>query len=547
MVRFPLVALLLALAPPPPGATAGDPTLPFYFPDYRPQVFYDNGALPEDAEVSLRLSAAGPRRVYFLSEKEGRPLTLTVTPCWRPVKWRLSLGNFPLPGRKETWRNQLPEKGVSERSTPLASYVGSERKIYSKSRSSAGLYVLELESEDADADVRIHVTTGSELNSYYPQLPADSSVGVLKVRRNKVLLTWKASPAESKPGQTVSYCLSVDQSRNRRSLCSVRPDASPTLPPSTGFGFSWEKSKRKVSKLSPPEHRNLTCVGRKTWHMFRGLQKGSTYYFDVFVVDSRTEASSAYDGVRVTTKRSKSVSRLKDGSLTSFSLDAKNSYSVSVKYPVTAPDKKLWIFLQSCTGPGPVTIRVSKDGEEIVSSEVMDTKTLSVVPPSNGTYQISVETTSESPRRARMWVGRKFHKLPFPVLPEDKSVKIFDTLTTCDSVTLAWHSTIDEKVKYCIYKRTAKAGFVRLFASPQNFCEQSEETEEGRERVLCRRYHRFSRQRFNNVIMQRVRNLKPSFTYVFDVRVTKHNAKTLSYERVWVTTSGNCSSSKGRR
>lgn len=538
-----------------PGQATDHPDLPFYFPKYRPEVFYDNRVLPEEVEVSVYVSTTQIQRVYFLLEKEGRPLSLTVTPCWRPIKWRLSRRNFPLPGRKESWPRPVPENHGGQPTTTIATYSGRERKMYSQASTSAGLYVLELEGRESDSRVKVRLTTKSPPSNYYPQLPSDSKVSVLKIRRNKVLLAWKTSPAETRLGRLISYCVSVNSVENRPSMCSVQSgngeEAHPTLPPSTGFGFSWEKSKKKLSRTSPvaaeQSYSNLTCVGRKTWHMFRGLQRGSTYYFDVFVVDSRTNASSAYHGVRVTTKQSKSVSRLKDSSLTSFTLDAKNGYAVSVKYMVTAPNKKLWIFLQSCTGPGPITLRVGQDGREIISSEVMDTKTLSVVPPSNGTYQISVQSGLKNPRRVRLWVGKRYHKLPFPVLPEDKSIKIFDTLTTCDSVTLAWHSTIDEKVKYCIFKRTAKAGFMRLFASPQNFCHQSEEAKDDRERILCRRYHRFSRQRFNNVIMQRVRNLKPSFTYVFDIQVTKHNAKTLSYEQVWVTTANNCSTSKGKR
>lgn len=86
----------------------------------------------------------------------------------------------------------------------------------------------------------------------------------------------------------------------------------------------------------PDTRRNgatLTCVGRKTWHLFKGLQRGKTYYFDVFVLDSETNASSTYVGVSATVRNVAShPSRLKDDSLVTYSLDANNGYAVNTKY-----------------------------------------------------------------------------------------------------------------------------------------------------------------------------------------------------------------------
>lgn len=78
---------------------------------------------------------------------------------------------------------------------------------------------------------------------------------------------------------------------------------------------------------------SLTCVGRKTWHLFKNLQRGRTYYFDVFVLDLETNASSTYVGVRATVRNvARHPSRLKDDSLVTFTLDANNGYTVHTKY-----------------------------------------------------------------------------------------------------------------------------------------------------------------------------------------------------------------------
>ncbi|KAL1434502.1 hypothetical protein MTO96_011596 [Rhipicephalus appendiculatus] len=122
------------------------------------------------------------------------------------------------------------------------------------------------------------------------------------------------------------------------------------------------------------------------------------------------------------------------------------------------------------------------------------------------------------------------------------------SLTTCNSVTLAWKAALDEKVRYCIFKQEVRGSYSGVFARPQDFCDETKLAEKSG-KVSCRRYHRFSKHRFQNVIMQKIRKLQPDTTYVFEVLVTKARGRTLAYEKVWATTHRSCSPSyrKGKR
>lgn len=215
------------------------------------------------------------------------------------------------------------------------------------------------------------------------------------------------------------------------------------------------------------------------------------------------------------------------------------------------------MFIQSCTGPGPVTLQISQNAvprQEILTESVMDVKTLEVPKQISATansskiYSFSIRSNTRHNRKVRLWISGKKHAFPFPVLPQDKSVSVFDTLTTCDSITIGWKASPDEKVKYCIYRQAAFDELMqRTLTEPQNFCEQSTEGSSTRHTVLCRRYHKFSKRRFNDVIMQRVRGLHPGTTYLFEVQVTKAKGRMLPYEQVWATTHDNCSNLRTKR
>lgn len=305
------------------------------------------------------------------------------------------------------------------------------------------------------------------------------------------------------------------------------------------------KSREMMRNVRVAKDVVLECIGRRTWHSFADLQIDQRYYIDVFALNSRTNASTAYPGINVVA-RSPINSRMQDNQLIQIVLDKANGYASVAKYGVNANAHTIWMFVQSCSGPGPVQLSVSHRKNKILTAEVMDTRTLTINHPSNGTYVVKVSSTVPELRRVHLLISKKYHKFPFPTLPDDSSVKVMGSLTTCNSVTLAWKAALDEKVRYCIFKQEMKGSYSGVFAKPEDFCSETKLAERPG-KILCRRYHRFSKHRFQNVIMQKVRKLRQETTYVFEIFVTKARGRTLAYEKVWATTHRSCGPSRGRK
>lgn len=527
----------------------------FYYPKYRHEIFYDNKILPEDVEVDTFIHKGQVQKFFYLLEGGYRPISVTVTPCSSDslLEWKLSHNIFPIsssPYHSDPWTNHvIRPPSIS----PTASYVGKKRRSYTNPRAPPGLYTLEVRSS-AETNAKLLVTTRPPSQMpYHPPLPPESAVQIIKIKRNRILISWKASLS----GRPLEYCVTSNTRGNYNSLCSAEGDmhgGNPFYSPvSTGYTYHYGTKQLHNSLQEPAKHgAAITCVGRKTWHMFKGLQRGIIYYFDVFVMDVDTNASSVYIGVSAAVKNvPSSPSRLKDDSLVTYNLDASNGFAVDTKYHLGRSSGPILLFIQSCTGPGPVTLTVTQNvspRHEILSTNVMDVKTLEIPRQMaaliNGSniQTLSIRSSTKHARKVRVWISNKKHAFPFPVLPPDKSVSVFDTLTTCDAITIGWKASPDERVKYCIYRQAAHDELMqRTLTEPQNFCEEpAEGSVLKRITVLCRRYHRFSKRRFNNVIMQRVKGLKPGTTYLFEVQVTKVKGKMLPYEQVWATTHSTC-------
>ncbi|GFT01363.1 protein NDNF [Nephila pilipes] len=500
-----------ALSKGPPGTRSRA-----FLPKYRHEVFYENRLIPEDTEVDVILRKNHPQKMFFVLESGYRPLSVTVTPCSMDgiLEWKIAHNLFQRPSdpsyRSGPWSNHVLRPPAS---SPSATYAGRDRRSYSSPAAPPGTYSLELRSSSGGG-ARVLVTTRStgEL-PFHPPLPPEPSVQIVKVKRNRILISWEAS-LTTRPHQ---YCVSSNHRGNYNSLCTAEND------------------------LSTGKHgASLTCVGHKTWHLFKGLQRGKTYFFDAFVLDNATNASSTYVGVSATLKGGGSPPpRIKDDALVTFTLDESNGYAVNTKYHPGKTMGPVLVFVQSCTGPGPVNLHITRGGsmkQGVMSTTVMDMKTLHLPTTNITSLGLSLRSTTTHPRKVRLWVSSRRHSFPFPDLPEDKSVRVFDTLTTCDSITIAWKTTADERVKYCIYRQVGG----QSLAEPQNYCEAQSRGVV----VLCRRYHRFSKRRFNNLVMQKVKGLRPDTRYLFEVQVTKVKGEMLPYEQVWARTHEICSKNK---
>ncbi|KAM7304925.1 protein NDNF [Ixodes scapularis] len=538
----------------------------FYFPKYRPELFFDNNVVPENAEVSVFVFKDKIRRVFFLVENERNSLLLVASPCSAPIEWHLF--RKPLPpsensdesyGSREQPVDLYRDDGSSTEPVAGGSFYGSGRLSFTRRDAPRGIYMLEFDSDSTDTSVRVYGTSDSDTHYPFPQLPTKAKVDVLQIRNSRVLFTWKASPSEALVDQDVRYCVAINRKGNFDTMCAVesalRGDVPKVPHQDSGFGFWWEKAAHRKMALKTREMmRNVhvqkdvafECIGRRTWHSFADLEVDQRYFIDVFAINSRTNASSAYLGASVVA-RNPTNSRIQDNQLVQIVLDQKDAFSSVAKYAVNANVEMIWMFVQSCSGPGPVQLSVTQRKKKILTAEVMETRTLTINHPANGTYVVKISSTVPQLRRVHLLVSKKYHKFPFPTLPDDSSIKVMGSLTTCNSVTLAWKAALDEKVRYCIFKQEMRGSYSGVFAKPQDFCTETKAVEKTG-KITCRRYHRFSKHRFGNVIMQKIRKLQPETTYVFEILVTKARGRTLAYEKVWATTQRNCTPSyKGKR
>ncbi|GIY19925.1 protein NDNF [Caerostris extrusa] len=371
--------------------------------------------------------------------------------------------------------------------TPSATYHGRERSSYNIPGAPPGTYSLEMRlSSDGFAKVLVTTRSPDEL-PFHPPLPPQRSLQINRVKRNKILVSWQPS-LTTKPHQ---YCVAMNNRGNYNSMCSAESD-------------QW----------SGKHGTTITCVGHKTWHQFKGLQRGKTYHFDAFVLDTATNASSTYIGVSATLRGAGGTphQRFKDDDIVTYKLDESNRHAVNTKYHVGKTKNAILVFVQSCTGPGPVNLHITTGGsskQDIMSTTVLDIKTLRL-PPTNASSWLCLFTC-----------------------PQDKSIRVFESLNTCHSITIGWKTSADERVKYCIYKKDKEQNL----SEPQDFCESYSTGV----LVLCRRYHRFSNRRFSDLIMQKIKGLQPDTKYLLEVQVTKVKGEMLPYEQVWARTAKTCS------
>nr|XP_027203964.1 uncharacterized protein LOC113797735 [Dermatophagoides pteronyssinus] len=215
----------------------------------------------------------------------------------------------------------------------------------------------------------------------------------------------------------------------------------------------------------------------------------------------------------------------------------------------------------------------SNENSILFFDEIIETRTIEINVPIRSNYQIintgliyliiELNTVSSMQTRSMiMLLTNSLVKFPFPRLPQDKSIRVMETLKQCDSITLVWNASPDERVTYCILQRDAKYG--HSFEESKNFCQkikspppstidrqsssqnndlddmiywndryQNEHSYPTR-KVLCRRYR--TQKRINNdLIMQQIKKLQPGRQYIFMIQI-KGRKNQLNYEQIYVET-----------
>ena len=412
-----------------------------------------------------------------------------------------------------------------------------------------GIYTVEITSKQSDSYVYIFATTSPELHRL-PELPKDNNVSILDKTHNTFTVAWQPSPEESSFGDGIEYCVSLNRKRNYKTLCSVlshlHGDPKPTLPPGNGFGFSSDLHKKRNLKHNANPIRAekkgsifFKCVGRNTKVTFEKVKTRKGYYVDVFVRNTNINGiptSRHYSGIYVKTKRKRKLPTLKDGKIRTV-VYTKRKRKYTYMFNIKKSTRDVHLAISTCSGS--IRIKVKSVNGTIYNSRLKLSQVLTLKDLKPGQYYIAL--TKKVSRKNIVYISMttKKKKAKIPELPEDKTVKIFDYLTSCESVTVAWKGT-DVRQSYCLYKTEVPTSKVNASSISKKLdeCGAFSRLRDGAQEITCKNFK--YRSQDNAVLAITVTNLKPDTSYIFDVFVSRGNYFTFPYNSVRTKTSSTC-------
>ncbi|XP_075592025.1 protein NDNF isoform X2 [Dermatophagoides farinae] len=494
-----------------------------------------------------------------------------------------------------------------------------------------GLYIIQMESNfpyndervDEKSDVPIQLYLNSKSNPMpYPFLPPVASILIQQVYGE--FDTFNQSSAEiwwnpvisSDIHQNYEYCLVIQENYPYKDKCSSEIQLSE-------IRICSNQTKMTVHDLRPGQLYFVDVFVRNLNHL-NGLQ--SKYWTANFtLIDHHTQQ-------KIWREQFHSMQQLHDSLFTGVFLDSKNQYRkrflFKLPFMPNEENNKLYIYIQPCIGLGSIQLNVEEislnyfdqlrrkrhqhhrrqenfdmadnsiideimddynpltdsdtDNAMLFFEEIMETRTIELTIPvsyrtiNTGMLYLIIELNTVAMMQSRsmvLLVTNSLSKFPFPRLPNDKSIRVMETLKQCDSVTLVWNASPDERVTYCILQRDAKYG--HGFEESKHLCQKIKPPTINRRssspkdsdndndnnvnhmvvlddrylnehsyptrKVLCRRY-RTQKRINNNLIMQQIKKLQPGRQYIFMITI-KGRKNQLNYEQIYADTKddGECS------
>uniref|UniRef100_UPI00398E3F0B protein NDNF-like n=1 Tax=Pristiophorus japonicus TaxID=55135 RepID=UPI00398E3F0B len=514
----------------------------------------DLTAIPDGAEIAGFLMKDKPKRYYFIVEEDGSPVTVRVTPCDAPLEWSLTLqeledrssgegsgGSEPLSLQKG------PREPVHGQSVELFHYQGNDVESYLIADGPAGIYRLQLVSKERDTMFHLYATTSPESDQPYPKLPGDSRLELTFVGHTRVSLVWKPIPATSRFRQPARYCVVVNKEHNYKSLCAVEAklkeggvfekvrgsgsgratSASPRLGRVVNYPSLGQPERRAPSLAldGPPfreGHIRKTCTGTKNVCTVSRLKPGTHYYFDVFVSNPLANVSSAYVGTFVKTQAEvkQKVLELKGRRVTEILV--KRGTSRSLRFRPVSSHRSVTISLQSCYQK--VHLQIRQNRKVVTSRTVEGVKHFQLVGKPKARYLLRLKAGRGRPALLKIHVTTHPGKQPFPTLPGDTRLKVFDRLRACSTLTVAWLAA-REMNKYCLYRKLV-AGKEKP-RELQNHC-RDPKARSKLEKVSCQYFHGSNLQKA--VMTARIEGLEPGKSYLLDVYVTGQGRHSVKYQ-----------------
>ncbi|XP_034040484.1 LOW QUALITY PROTEIN: protein NDNF [Thalassophryne amazonica] len=534
--------------------------------------------LPEGKMTVVNLSKGRTRRLYFSLKKKAPAMSVTVSPCDRPIEWSLAartLKDKPLKTLAWSTKTSMPEvwwqgPGTEEK---IHSFTGNAVDTYAgPSYSHASIYIIKLRSKELNTKVMVYLHEGLGFSGAFPQLPADPRVHTLGIGMTSVTLSWAPS-TPSVNHRHYDYCVLVNSKHNYPSLCAAqesimrkknqvqdskakqrsRVTAWPIL--KEWWWQQWDVyAEPQAPRLSlMDEHSDVPCVCRGTDRVctVSELLPDTLYYFDVFVIDKLNGTSAAYKGTFAQTHEEArlAVTLLREGELRWVNFHDRGSNSDQFfSFRPRGWQQSGLLTLQSCGAGKKVKVTVSSK-DHVLTSQDVGGDLVQIWLQGSPSYLIHLETegtsTAQVPVSAggltasvKMQTSSAYHRRGVPSLPSTLQIKSFNRLRSCNSVTLAWMGT-EERSLYCVYRRKlgqqeAEAGASSALTAPCLGPESRSDTE----RVLCKYFQELNPQRAVTTAV--IRALEPGTAYVFDVYLMRRWGIPIKYASKMVKTRKEC-------
>ncbi|XP_029161548.1 protein NDNF isoform X1 [Nylanderia fulva] len=514
----------------------------------RVQEFNRTGVLHPEYQIPATIRPGNVSQFYYLSPREGPPLTLLVSPCSGPISWTVSYVEPP--------ENDQEAEGVKYRSndseslyhvvqtrwpvktlkpgSPLFTYVGADDQNFTIPKTRAGLYWFEIKSVESasngSAGTVLLYATSSALNHVPGLLYASEKEHRhrslrFQQRRSKRRLTISWNKSHVDPHLS-NYCLAVTSGAQSHpsTLCAAQ-NVLKTHPHATS------RTSKEHHHRGIPE--GLHCV-RQTKLTLHRMRYDTTYNFTLYVVNTRNNVSNrvAIDTIRF--KKTPELT-LRTGHYTMANLRKTDGF---VNFRYRPPDNTSSTFHILPCGGGIVKAKLSGPGI-LREKEVVGYASLRVPPlPSGKTYTLRISTTPQELVRIstiKVLATQESSSTIYPQIPSRSPPREYRSLRTCHEVTIGVEPA--GAAKYCILvKELRSSSSLTSVATLPDQCglhrrRRSEYTFE-----VCEEKHSPPKDR---ALPFTLRRLQPGKAYLLQI-TAQLKSQSLSYPLLGVRTRRSC-------
>ncbi|XP_043260858.1 protein NDNF [Colletes gigas] len=506
----------------------------------RVQEFNRTGVLHPEYQIPANLRPGNVSQFYYLSPREGPPLTLLVSPCSGPISWTVSYVEPPkdteeTEGSKSQTR--WPVKTLKPGS-PLFTYRGAEDQNFTIPKTRAGLYWFEIKSVDPPDDdyqkptpstVLLYATSNDldHVSKWYANDKKNRHRPLkFQQRRSKRRLTisWDKSNVDPHLSR---YCLAVTSGSQPHplTLCAAQNVLRVHTHPMKRSSSSKEQQHRGI-----PE--GLHCV-RQTKLTLHRMKYDTTYNFTLYVVNTRNNVSNrvAADTIRF---RKTPELMLRTGRYATANLRKTDGF---VNFRYRPPENISSTFHILPCGGGIVKAKLSGPGISR-EKEVVGYASLRVPPLTSGrAYTLRISATPQELTQvfAIKVLATQESSTIFPQIPSRSTPREYRSLRTCHEVTIGVESA--GAAKYCILVQELRS--TSSFASITTIPDQCKLHRRRRSEYTFEVCEEKQSPANDRALPFTLKRLQPGKAYVLQI-TAQVNGQSLSYPLLGVRTRRSC-------